>query len=263
MSSAKPPTVGAGHPRGWAGVTLVTGTDTDVGKTVATTVLAAALTADGVDLAVVKPVQTGLAPDDGGGDVQLVARGAGLDGRRCYEFARLPEPLAPGTAARRAGVRLPTVAEQARRIGELAGRHDAVLVEGAGGILVGLDSDGNGLLELADDLCLAGVRTRFVVVTRAGLGTLNHSALTCRAITDRGHALAGLVIGSLPPADELGREEHLAVRCNLAELADACRTPLLFGLPAGIGHDPDRIARVGADVRRTLTRFDVPAGGPR
>lgn len=237
------------------GVTLITGTDTDVGKTVATAVLAAALERAGVDLALVKPAQTGLAPDEDGGDVELAGELAGLDPQRRHEYVRLPEPLAPTTAARRAGVALPTVAEHARRLQGLLAGHDALLVEGAGGILVGLDGAGDGLLELADALRHRGVPTRFVVVTRAGLGTLNHSALTCRAIRARGHDLAGLIVGSVPPAGQLAGDAGLAERCNLAELPAACDAPVLAVIPAGIGQDAHA-------VRRTAAALAVSTGVP-
>lgn len=235
-------------PGDWRGVTLVTGTDTDVGKTVATAVLTAALRQAGCRIAVVKPAQTGLAPGEEGADADQVVRLAGLQGAAVHEYVRLPEPLAPTTAARRAGVELPGVTEHARRLAQLAERHDAVVVEGAGGLLVGLDSAGRGLLELADALRCTRVPTRFLVVTRAGLGTLNHSALTCRAIRSRGHDLAGLVIGSLPAAEELARPEHLAIRCNVQELPDVCSAPLLFAVPAGIGDDPDRVQQTARQV---------------
>ncbi|MBW3085268.1 ATP-dependent dethiobiotin synthetase BioD [Austwickia sp. TVS 96-490-7B] len=238
------------------GVTIVTGTDTDVGKTVFTAVLAAALIGNGHDVAVVKPAQTGLEPSEQGSDVDIIGDLAGIDAERRHEYVRLPEPLAPTTAARRAGVALPTVAEHARRIALLAQRHESVLVEGAGGILVGLDSAGHGLLQLADALRGRGVATRFVVVTRAGLGTLNHSALTCRAIRAHGHDLAGLVVGSCPPAESLDSEDHLAERCNLAELADVCAAPLLCCIPQGIGADPTAIRDI-SDVVPLMTPTSI------
>lgn len=219
------------------GVTLVTGTDTDVGKTVATAVLAAVLRHRSRDVAVCKPAQTGLASGEPG-DVAVVGRLSGLAPARLHEFVRLPEPLAPTTAGRRAGVRLPSVAEHAARIVALASEHPAVLVEGAGGVLVGLDAAGRGLLALADALADAGVRPRFVVVARAGLGTLNHTALTAGAIRAAGHDLAGVIVGAWP------ERPGLAESCNLAVLPDAADAPLLAVLPAGIGDDPARVAEL-------------------
>lgn len=217
-----------------SGIVIVTGTDTDAGKTVVTAVLAAALTARGRDVAVLKPAQTGLAPGEEG-DVQQVGRLAGLPADRLHELARLPEPLAPTTAARRAGMAVPSAADIATAAVDIAARHD-VLLEGAGGILVGLDNEGRTLLDVADALADLGRPALFVVATRAGLGTLNHTGLTCAAIRDRGHEVAGVVIGSLPA------EPDLATRCNLDELADAAGAPLLGAVPAGIGNDPAAVA---------------------
>lgn len=218
------------------GVTIVTGTDTDVGKTVATAWLAYALDRAGVDVVVCKPAQTGVVGDQGG-DMAVVAELSGLPGRTS-EFVRLPEPLAPTTAGRRAGIALPAVADHADRIAALAGRHEAELVEGSGGILVGLDAAGAGLLELADRLRVRGVATRFVVVTRVGLGTLNHTALTVDAIRGRGHDVAGLIVGSVPV------RPGLAETCNLADLPDVTGVGIVISLPAGIGADPERLRRL-------------------
>ncbi len=223
-----------------AGVILVTGTDTGVGKTVATAVLAAAATARGQDVVVCKPAQTGLAPGEPG-DAAEACRLSGLDAARARELARLPEPLAPTTAARRAGVRLRSTAEVAEQVAGLATEHDLVLVEGSGGVLVGLDGDGAGLLELADALPGPG---RFVVVARAGLGSLNHTGLTCRAVRDRGHQVVLLVVGAVP------EQPGLAERCTLADLPEAAGTDQVVALPEGLGADP---ARLHQTVRALLT----------
>ncbi len=200
------------------GVVLVTGTDTGVGKTVVTAALAVALGAHG-SVAVLKPVQAGLPAD-----IDEVRRLAGLDD--VYEGARVDDPLNPATAARIRGVTLPSYADQAATVHKLAEQYDTVLVEGAGGVLVGLDNDGCTLLDLADELdepCAA------VVVTRPALGTLNHTQLTCLALRANRVPVAGLVIGSWP--DEPG----LAEQCNLDDLPAVTGFPLLGRVPAGAG----------------------------
>jgi dethiobiotin synthase len=169
---------------------------------------------------VVKPVQTGVKPGEVG-DVDDVRRLAGCE---VTEFVRLPDPLAPDTAARLAGVPLPTVAEHASRIRELAQDYDTVIVEGAGGLLVRLDSADGTLLDLAVALS-AGV----VVVVAAGLGTLNHTELTVQALRARGITADGLVIGSWAVAP------GLAEMCNLADLPRVSGLPLLAVIPEGVG----------------------------
>ena len=204
-------------------VVIVTGTNTGVGKTVATATLAARARTNGEKVAVVKPVQTGTA--DGDCDAAEIHR---LTGIEVHELTTLDEPLAPDTAARRAGVEIPPVAAYAPTISTLTSENDLVLVEGAGGLLVRLDTDGGTLLDLADALLAGGVPASFVVVTAAGLGTLNHTELTVAALRARGHEPDGLIIGSWPG------DPGLAERCNRIDLPRVTGVPLLFGIPEGI-----------------------------
>ncbi|MDQ8706438.1 dethiobiotin synthase [Streptomyces sp. LHD-70] len=202
-------------------ILLVSGTGTEIGKTVTTAALAAAALAEGRSVAVLKPAQTGVAPDERG-DADEVVRLAGPV--TALELARYPEPLAPDTAARRAGlppVRPYEVADAAQK---LATEHDLVLVEGAGGLLVRFDAEGGTLADAAR-LLAAPV----LVVAAAGLGTLNAAALTGEALRARGVEQAGVVIGSWPA------EPGLAERCNLDDLPVAAGAPLLGRIPEGAG----------------------------
>jgi len=199
-------------------VVVVTGTSTGIGKTIATAALAA--TTPG-SVVVVKPVQSGAL--DGDSDAREVAR---LTGVATEEWSVLDEPLAPDTAARRQGVDLPPVAAHATRIAGLT--QDTVIVEGAGGLLVRLDSEGGTLLDLASLLdARPGTDVEVVVVVAAGLGTLNHTELTVNALRSRGLAVRGLVIGAWPA------EPGLAERCNLDDLQRIA--PLIAVLPDGAG----------------------------
>lgn len=211
-------------------VVVVTGTGTGVGKTVVT----AALAAIGGRVAAVKPAQTGVLPGEPG-DLDVVVRLGGAV--TTYEAVRLAEPLAPDTAARRAGTTLTTVADTAARVAALATDHDLVLVEGAGGLLVRLDGAGGTIADLA--LALRGPVPRVVVVIEAGLGTLNATGLTVEALRTRGIEPAGLVIGSWPA------EPDLAARCNLDDLA-RLGVPLLGRVPAGAGALTPLTFRAGA-----------------
>lgn len=227
------------------GITLVTGTDTDVGKTVATAALTAYLLSRGRDVAVCKPAQTGLS-DSAPGDLDHIVRLSGLDPARTHEFVRLPEPLAPTTAARRASVSLPSMAEVASRLADLADQHTHLLVEGSGGLLVGLDAAGAGLLELANELNARGRRPHFLVVVRSGLGTLNHTALTCNAIRAAGHCLDGILIGAIPDTFDL------ATRCNLDDLPVVATTPVLAAIPDGLGNDPSALRHYATTTLKGL-----------
>ncbi|MCI2417678.1 dethiobiotin synthase [Saccharopolyspora sp. K220] len=195
---------------------FVTGTGTEVGKTIVTAAIAALASS----VAVLKAAQTGVA-DGEAGDTATVAR---LSGVAAVELARYPEPLAPATAARRAGappVRPKAVAAAAA---ELAAEHELVLVEGAGGLLVRYDDTGGTLADAAIELSAP-----VLVVVHAGLGTLNVAALTAEALRVRGLRCAGAVIGSWPAAPDL------AARCNVADLPEVMGAPLLGAMPEGAG----------------------------
>jgi len=202
-------------------VLFVTGTGTEVGKTVVTAAVAALA---GPRAAVLKPGQTGVAPGEPG-DVAEVTRLAGPV--TAVELARYPEPLAPDTAARRSG--LPPVGPKqvAEAVAELAQRHDLVLVEGAGGLLVRYDDEGHTLADMALATADLGLSVQVLLVASAGLGTLNTTALSAEALRSRGLELHGVVVGSWPA------EPDLASRCNLADLPSVAGAPLLGVLPHG------------------------------
>lgn len=210
---------------------VVTGTGTGVGKTVVTAAVAALARTRGERVAVLKPAQTGVAADEPGDLAEIVRL---VPGVTCRELARYPDPLAPATAARRAGAPAvtPDVAATAAR--ELAHDHDVVLVEGAGGLLVRF-SDGGGTLADVAALLAAPV----LVVATAGLGTLNHTALTVEALLARALTCKGVIVGAWPAAPDL------AARCNLVDLPVATGVPLLGALPDGSGIlHPDEFAAV-------------------
>jgi dethiobiotin synthetase len=207
-------------------VLLVSGTGTGVGKTVATAALAALARRQGRSVAVVKPAQTGLA-DGEPGDVAEVVRLAGLSPDDGHELSRFEAALAPATAARVAGTDGPSLDAVAVVVTALAARHDTVLVEGAGGLLVRFDATGWTLADLAGRLSAP-----VLLVVAAGLGTLNHTALTAESLRSRDVPLAGLVVGAwpVPPA-----EPGLAERTNLSDLPEVAAARLLGLLPAGMG----------------------------
>jgi dethiobiotin synthetase len=214
------------------GVLVVTGTGTGVGKTVVTAAVAALAVARGARVAVLKPAQTGVAPDEPGdlAEVQRLVPGVAT----VQELARYPDPLAPATAARRAGAAPVTPEAAADAAARLADGHDLVLVEGAGGLLVRLTDDGGTLADVAG-LLAAPV----LVVATAGLGVLNSAALTAEALAARALTCAGLVIGAWPA------EPDLASRCNLDDLPAVTGAPLLGSVPDGAGAlDPAEFATV-------------------
>ncbi|MBF6364059.1 ATP-dependent dethiobiotin synthetase BioD [Nocardia farcinica] len=202
---------------------LVTGTSTDVGKTVVTAALTALARAEGLAVAVCKPAQTGVAPGEPG-DLAEVRRLAGPV--PTLELARYPEPLAPDTAARRCGAPLLTLDETATAVRGLDA--ELTVVEGAGGLLVRVGEF--TLLDLAREL-----DAPVLVVAAAGLGTLNHTELTIRALDAAGVRCAGVVIGTWPA------EPDLASLCNREDLPRLTGVPIVGAVPAGVGAwDHDR-----------------------
>jgi dethiobiotin synthetase len=224
---------------GMRGVVCVSGAGTEIGKTVTTAAVAACALRAGRSVAVLKPAQTGVAAGEPG-DVAEVLRLAGgaeaapgaLTGA---ELARYPDPLAPETAARRAGLPYVPVHRIAEAAEKLAASHDLVLVEGAGGLLVRFDEEGATLADVAR-LLAAPV----LVVVQAGLGTLNTATLTAEALRARRVECAGTVIGSMPAAP------GLAECCNLEDLPRYSGLPLRGAVPAGAGALPP--ARFAADA---------------
>jgi dethiobiotin synthase len=154
---------------------FVTGTDTDVGKTVVSAWLVGRLGAS-----YWKPVQAGNHPET---DSAIVRRLSGVASDRILpEAYLLPEPIAPHEAARRAG----TTIDMAKLA--LPACDGPLVVEGAGGLLVPLN-DKAYVIDLATELHLP-----IVLVARSTLGTINHTLLSLEAIRRRGLPLAGVVV---------------------------------------------------------------------
>lgn len=169
---------------------FVTGTDTDVGKTLVSAWLMTHLDAD-----YWKPVQAGTEPET---DSVTVRRLADIPtGRILPEAYVLPEAMAPHEAARRAGIRIDT----AKLVPPTTGR--LLVVEGAGGLLVPL-TDTDYVIDLATELHLP-----VILVARSTLGTINHTLLSIEALRRRGLPLAGVVInGPETPHNRVAIERY-------------------------------------------------------
>jgi dethiobiotin synthetase len=226
-------------------VLIVSGTGTDVGKTVVTAALAAC--AEG-RVGVVKPAQTGVAPGLPG-DLAEITRLSGV--ADVHEYARYPDPLSPHHAAQVSGLPELAFADAVQRIADLDVQRDLVLVEGAGGLLVPFTcTDRWTLADLATSL-----HAPVLLVTTPGLGTLNYTALTVDRLAEDGIALAGIIIGSWPS------DPDLAARRNVADLAAMAPDGVLAGaLPSGIAAVRDFRKRARAAVSpRFGGTFDASA----
>jgi dethiobiotin synthetase len=172
---------------------FVTGTDTEVGKSVVAAALTAALAARGTPVGAFKPAVTGLdeAPEPGKPhDHELLARCAGMEPEDVAPY-RFGPAVSPHLAAELAGTVIDStiLVATARRNGE--GR--TLVAEGVGGLLVPLDVVGTLVLDLVVELGLP-----LVVAARPGLGTINHTLLTLRVARAAGVEVRGVVITPWP-----------------------------------------------------------------
>ncbi len=214
---------------------LVTGTDTDVGKTVIAAGLTAALRRRQVKAVYFKPVQSGC-PEDGG-------RLRPSDAAWARELADLDEPLelltpitlrlplAPGVAAGREG-RPVDLGRIAAAIRELAGRYDFLVVEGAGGLYVPLTATNFLVLDLGRWLKLP-----LLVVARSGLGAINHTALTVAAARQYGLEVAGIILNRFPESPGLAEQTNPAVIEALTGSPILARVPELDNLDLAPGRE--------------------------
>lgn len=187
----------------------VTGTDTGVGKTFLSTVLLALLRRRGLNVAAMKPVETGVKADDPASDAMRLREAAGApDAVERVRPVLIAEPLAPWVALSRSGGTIDLGALDAA-FHQLAEGRDAILVEGAGGLLVPITRD------LAYDGLFVGWGLDLIVVAGNRLGTINHTLLTVRAAHDTGLRVRGVVLNALGP--EPG---GIAERTNLEALAE-------------------------------------------
>lgn len=225
----------------------VTGTDTGVGKTVASSALIHALRGRGLQVLGMKPVASGCEPRADGGwanEDALALQRAGsapVDYGLVNPYA-LPVPTAPELAAREAGVGLrlePMLAAHA----VLAGRADVVVVEGVGGWLAPLTET----LDQAEVARAMGLPVVMVVGIR--LGCINHARLTARAIQADGFALRGWIGSHVEPG-------MLHAEDNVRILARTIPAPCLGVLPHAPGADPAELAGHLAGLAALL---DTPA----
>jgi dethiobiotin synthetase len=199
---------------------LVTATDTGVGKTYVTALIARALCDAGRKVGAYKPVCSGAQVGADGracwGDVDTLtaAIGGRFDSERVCPL-RLQAPLAPNVAARREETQIDfeRLCEGARW---WQGRVEILLVEGVGGLLCPL-TDRETIADLAGAL-----RFPLLVVARLGLGTINHTLLTIEAARNRGLEVAGVLLNEPEPLASLcGTEE------NPVEIERRARVPVL------------------------------------
>jgi dethiobiotin synthetase len=209
---------------------FVTGTDTEVGKSVVAACICAALAARGERVAAFKPVVTGLDEEPGefGRDHELLAAAANAgQAPRDVTPHTFGPAVSPHLAAELAGLTI----EPVELLGE-AREHELLVCEGVGGLMVPI-TPGYLVRDLAVDLGLP-----VVIAARPGLGTINHTLLTVEAARAGGLEVAAVVMTPWPdhpsPMEQSNRE-------TIARLGDVTVT----GLPHTT---PGRLAEAGASL---------------
>lgn len=197
-------------------VYLITGTDTDVGKTVAALALGLLMQNKGKDVGVLKPVQCA------GDDAAFLKRGLDLEDpleeiNPCYA----KDPLSPNVAFSRQKEKF-SLTKVRSAFETLKARHEILLVEGAGGFLVPLAKD-YLIADLARDL---DIHMQVIIVARPGLGTINHTLLTLKQIQQYGLDVAGIVF-----SDVSGKNKGISEKTNPEVIKQFARVPILGTIP--------------------------------
>src|SRR3989338_379824 len=197
---------------------FLTGTDTNVGKTLIACALLHGFAAQGKRVIGMKPVAAGCHDDGQNDDVRQLRAESNVSARDTqinpYSFA---PAIAPHLAAQLAGVSIDFVRIKAA-FSELSAQADVVIVEGAGGLLVPL----NATQDSADLMCELGLPV--ILVAGMRLGCLNYALLTVEAITARGLVLAGWVANVIDSEMSMLDE-------NIAALRERITAPLLGVVP--------------------------------
>jgi dethiobiotin synthetase len=202
---------------------FVTGTDTGVGKTTVACALAAyCSTVKGLDVGVMKPFEPGLSlygkdrlPWDA---ISLKEASGSPDDVAIINPYAFDAALPPGAAAEIEHVRI-DLEHLDRVYSRLSNSHDILFIEGAGGVLSPIGRN----FFFADLMKRWG--TAVIVVARLGIGTVNHTLLTCRFLSDRGIQVAGVIL------NDLTGKVDAATRTNREVLSRYLDVPILGVFP--------------------------------
>lgn len=192
---------------------FITGTDTGVGKTIVAATLARLLKMHGCNVGVMKPVTSGCHEVNGqlvSDDAILLAQSASIPMNKYIAPYCFSEAVAPSEAARNQGVTI-NFDEIKDSFNILSPKYDFMIVEGAGGLMVPL-AGGLLIADLARHLDLP-----LLVVGKPGLGTINHTLLTCFAGQQLGLSITGVILNNypaIPNAAEKSASHHIGALCG-------------------------------------------------
>lgn len=217
---------------------FITGTDTGVGKSIASATIALLLKRLGHSVGVMKPVTSGCLERDGrlvSLDAELLCFAAGTELTPDCAPYLLKAPLAPSVAASLEGIRIDFQVIRDAYL-RLADSFDYIIVEGAGGLMVPL---AGGLL--MSDLALH-LNLPIAVVARPALGTVNHTLLTTFCARSLGLEVKGVIVNRFPDLPDQAEETapHL--------IASLSGSQLLGVFPEVPGDDDRRVVEGVADL---------------
>jgi len=215
---------------------FITGTDTEIGKTAFTAGLATVLKQNGHHVGVMKPVAAGSRAD-----AEILKQSANVsDTLDEINPVFLSEPLSPNVAAQRAAQTL-HIDHITKAYKTLAQRHDLMLIEGVGGLLVPILDH----FSVADLIALLNVP--IIIVSRAALGTINHTLLTIEAAQRRNLNILGIVYNAISDTTH-----DIAAQTSPEIITRLTQIPTLGTLPydpqvdtdqGKLGHLPQNIAQ--------------------
>lgn len=205
---------------------FITGTSTDVGKTLVTAGLFRAFLRGGIKTQAVKPIQTGCFPSPDGEtivpDASLYQQASqGIPGGDILVFHTFTPACSPHLAARLAGEQL-SVRALEKKITEAADSADITLIEGAGGALVPLNEE-ETTLNLIKRLDLP-----VIVVADNRLGVINHTLLTLEVLKQSAIEIGGVVINHCSPVTD---ENRFIREDNPTAIAQFSNVKILGELP--------------------------------
>lgn len=237
---------------------FITGTDTGVGKTVVTAAVARCLSQRGINIGVMKPIETGCRSDDApDSDASRLRTAAGVsDALQTIRPYRFAEPLAPLAAARHACISI-EIARIAAAFNDLSFDRTVILVEGVGGVRVPITAD----MDVRD--LIVALDLPALVVGRVGIGGINHALLTSESLRQGGITIRGLVLNHCAPWD--GRGETFLQNESTVQILQEQSGVRVFG-PLRFEPELDRhwesgLARLVSDpVVQALADWVAPTG---